>query len=448
MNHRILIGLIGILLLGGGSISAQKDSSQPPDFQIKDYINKSYNFLLNREPEMTAPEYALYEQVLPMIFDEPEVATLLLESMLADDDPESPAFAYVLANVYFSNDQHDLAEKHYKSAIDEYPDFLRAWTNLGFLYYSLERFGEAIPCLIKAISLGEQDPQVKGLLGYSLIEINNPLAAEAAFLQAFSTDPENSDWIEALLNLYLDTAQLERAESLIRQLIKLDPREKANWAVYYTMLLSADRKVEAIIVLETLKEFGLADLEENLLLGDLYAQHGLFPEALATYGLVVQSDALTGTDRLLQYAQVLIETGSYTQAEHLLTAASRTGLAEKRVDLLMTQVRLLMARDDWSEATALLDEILILDPLCGEALLAMGRIHTKQEQFPKAEFLFNQAAKVSASAFQANVELANLALREHHYQKGIDYLRAALKIEQRSEIEAYILRLESLISSS
>ena len=68
----------------------------PLDFNAKEYINGSYNFLLNREPEMTETEFALYEEVLPMVFDQPEVAITLLETMLADDDPESPAFSYVL----------------------------------------------------------------------------------------------------------------------------------------------------------------------------------------------------------------------------------------------------------------------------------------------------------------------------------------------------------------
>jgi tetratricopeptide (TPR) repeat protein len=440
--------LIFLPLLCSSSMEAREKRTSPPDFDVGEFVNSSYNFLLNREPEMTRTEYALYEQVLPMIFKEPEVATVLLETMLADDDPESPAFSYVLANVYFSSERYDLAEKYFKAAIQQYPDFLRAWINLGFLYYTQERYAEAIPCLTKAISLGSQDPQVRGLLGYCLIETNNPLAAEAALLQAFAADPENGDWIEALLNLYLETRQFERAEPLIRQLIKLHPGEASNWTTYSSMLLSADRKIDAITVLETQKSLGLSGLNETLLLADLYVEHQLFPEALATYQAGFQIDAEVGTDRLLRYAQSLIRLGSLEKAERVLTALHEQDPSRQTMDELLTRAQLYQARGDSDRAMAVLEEILSKDPMNGNALLERGKLYAREANYPKAEFLYLQALKISDSAFEANIELANLALKSAHYQKGINYLRNALGIQPRPEIEAYILKLETIVSSS
>ncbi len=397
---------------------------------------------------MTDTEYALYEEVLPMVFDSPDVAILLLETMLADDDPESAAFSYLLANVYFSSERYDLAEKHYKSSIEDYPDFLRAWINLGILYYTLDRFGEAIPCLTKAIALGNQEAQVYGLLGYCLMELNNPIAAETAFMQAYTAEPENSDWIEALLDLYLQSKQNDRAELLIKELIKLNPEEKSYWLAYSTLLLSSNRKVEAMTVLEILNNRGIAGTDELLLLGDLYAQHKLFPEALATYESAMQSEPIAGSGRLLRYAQALVYLETYDQAGEILARLRDKVPSGQQIEYEHIWAQLLLARQQWDEAAKVLEGILRIEPLNGEALLMMGKIHLKNQQFAKAEFLFQQAYKLPDFAFQASIELANLALRDRHYEKGIEYLRNALKLEYSEEIEAYILKLESIHPTS
>lgn len=51
----------------------------PPPAQLdpKRIINESNNFLKEREPEMTAEEYALYEKVVAMLSTRPEFALKL-----------------------------------------------------------------------------------------------------------------------------------------------------------------------------------------------------------------------------------------------------------------------------------------------------------------------------------------------------------------------------------
>src|SRR5690606_8806216 len=48
-------------------------------------INESYNFRKEREPDMTAAEFALYERMSGMVDTNPEFALQLLETMLNDD---------------------------------------------------------------------------------------------------------------------------------------------------------------------------------------------------------------------------------------------------------------------------------------------------------------------------------------------------------------------------
>ena len=132
----------------------------------KRIINSSYSFLKEKEPEMTAEEYAVYEKVVTSLSSNPEFALKLLEAMMGDKEPPSPAFEFILANVYYSAGQTDQAEARYLSAVKRFPSFIRAWTNLGVLYYTADKFALAQPCFSKAVTLGDHDPATLGLLGY------------------------------------------------------------------------------------------------------------------------------------------------------------------------------------------------------------------------------------------------------------------------------------------
>ena len=140
----------------------------PPKLDPKRIINSSNSFLKEREPEMTAEEYALYEKVVTSLSANPEFALKLLEAMMSDKEPPSPAFDFILGNVYYAASQTDKAEASYRRALKRFPTFIRAWTNLGVLYYTADKFEEAKPCFSKAVALGDHDAATFGLLGYCL----------------------------------------------------------------------------------------------------------------------------------------------------------------------------------------------------------------------------------------------------------------------------------------
>src|ERR1035437_10853046 len=72
--------LAGALLLSSTAVLASRPAAKADLDRI---INESAGFLKNREPEMTAGEYAIYEKVVAMLNVEPEFAMQLLQGMLA-----------------------------------------------------------------------------------------------------------------------------------------------------------------------------------------------------------------------------------------------------------------------------------------------------------------------------------------------------------------------------
>jgi len=254
-------------------------AASEPKIDAKRIINESSSFLKEREPEMTEEEYALYQKVVTMLSSNSEFALKLLEAMMSDKEQPSPAFEFILGNAYYTVGMTAKAEARYLSAVRRYPSFLRAWSNLGILYYATERYADAVPCFSKAVVLGDRDSTTFGLLGYSLQKQGNLISAEMAYMQALSGDPSNVDWKEGLVSICIDGKQFTRAESLVKDLIRERPADSRYWFTYANILLSENRKLEATVVLETAVGTGVASVQELEMLGDLFARQAMVAEA-------------------------------------------------------------------------------------------------------------------------------------------------------------------------
>ena len=79
------------------------ENKHEPKLDPKRIINESNSFLKQREPEMTAEEYALYEKVVAMLAGgNPQFALKLLEAMVNEKEAPSPAFSFILGNAYYA----------------------------------------------------------------------------------------------------------------------------------------------------------------------------------------------------------------------------------------------------------------------------------------------------------------------------------------------------------
>jgi tetratricopeptide (TPR) repeat protein len=414
-----------------------------PKLDPKRIINESSSFLKEREPEMTEEEYALYEKVVSLVASNPEFAVKLLEAMKSDKEQPSPAFEFILGNAYYAAAQYDKSEQNYRSAVTRYPTFLRAWVNLGILYYSTTRFADAVPCFSKAVELGDRDSTTFGLLGYCLQRNGDLVSAEMAYMQALGGDPANVDWKEGLLEICIGGKQFTRGESLVKNLIKERPTDTRYWLTYANILLSEDRKVDATVVLETAVNMGITSTDELTLLGDLYADQNLIPEAGAVYAKVLATAPEIGQEKLLRYADILIVAKRLPEAESVL---DKFGPDDTRISVLQMKADLLAAEKKWTEERAVIDKILQAEPLNGRALISLGRAYDEQDDLPRATLAFEAAYGVKDSMYVASLELANIELKNKHYAKSAEYLEKALTIQKTDAVEDFLVRVRSLVT--
>lgn len=426
--------------------NAFRRNAKSPALDAQRIINESSSFLKEREPEMTAEEYALYEKVMNMLATNPAFALRVLEGMMNEKEPPSPAFQFILGNAYYAAGDNLKTEASYRTAVERFPSFLRAWNNLGVLYYTTDRFADAVNAFSKSVALGDREPTTYGLLGYSLEKEGNAIAAEVAYMQALSGDPGNADWQEGLLRLCVEGRQLVRAEAMARNLIKTKPTEARYWLILANVLLTDNRKLEAIAVLELCAGAGVASPDELILLGDLYAEQKLLPEALAIYAKLVKPEPATGEQKLLRLAQTLTDAGRSTEAETVLKAIPPTLSPTGRITKLLVQAQIESAAKRWAEARRDLESILADEPMHGPALLALGAVHVGEGDDARAAFVFEAAGRVSGATYRASLELANLEIRNRNYARSVAHLQKALSLEHTEQVADYLARVRTLVT--
>jgi len=416
-----------------------------PEADPSRIINESNNFLKNREPEMTASEYALYEKISSMLKVRPEFALTLLEGMMRDGESHSPAFSLMLGNAYFAVKRNDKAEACYREALAGYAEFERAWSNLGVLYYSQEHYAEAARCFSKTVSLGDRSPSTFGLLGYCLERLGNSVGAEAAYLQAVAGDMDQTDWTEGLLRIYQEGRQYSRAEPLVRQLLQVKPRDSRYWAAQANILVGLDRKLEAVACLETARSLGLADEGMILYLGDLLAEQNLVPEALEAYAAVGSASSGLGRERLLRIFRLQLGRHRYADAERALDLAERTADPSSLGRVLGARGELLAAQSRWPEAREVLERLVRTEPLNGQAQLALAKVYQGLGDDARAAFSLEAAAASPGTAYAALLELANLELRNRHFARSVEYARRAYKLERSTALSQFISQVSALV---
>ncbi|HVU34589.1 MAG TPA: tetratricopeptide repeat protein [Opitutaceae bacterium] len=419
--------------------------SRRPNLDPKRIINDSNSFLKDHEPEMTAEEYAVYDKVSTMLTTNADLAIKMLEAMMNEKEPPSPAFAFILGNAYYAANQPDMAVKMYRSALQKYPNFQRAWDNLGILYFTTDRYSDAVPCFTKSIELGERNPSTFGLLGYSLEKEGDIVPAEMAYLQALSLDPSNLDWREGLLRIYISGWQFGRAESLVRTLITAKPADTRYWFDYAGILLSQKRQVQAMVVLEEAVSAGAADADALTLLGDLYAEKNLPTQAVAVYRKVLAAAPDRGAAKLLQFARVLVASGQLDEAARTLAAITGELAPANRLELIRIRADLLIARKNWTGAQKEIAALLTIAPLDGRGLLMQGRVYLEENDAPRATLAYEAAVRLPESSYQASLELANLDLKNRHYAKAAEYLEKAQSIQKNDVVEEVLARVRRLV---
>jgi len=115
-----------------------------------------------------------------------------------------------LAKKYFRANNYGLAEKAFRSAVEQHPHDAEAWVGLAASYDRLHRFDLADRAYQEAIRLVGRTPEILNNLGFSYLLRGDYARAQKIFREALIKDPANP-YIQANLRLLEESGREGKA---------------------------------------------------------------------------------------------------------------------------------------------------------------------------------------------------------------------------------------------
>lgn len=436
-----------VALFGAASLPAQTFPLSENNWNNPDFVARfmgTYGFNTELNPSISREEKTIFDTIQPLVASNPRAAIAQLRAAITPQT--SAALDQILANLYFQENDFDNAIRTYREAIRKFPNFYRAYQNLGRVHVSRNEFAEALPHLRKAIELAGGDGSLYGLLGYCYMNTGQSSVALDAYRMAVVLQPNSLDWKKGMLNCLLSTGQNQPAIALLYELIEREPANSDYWIWQANAFLALEQPTKAAANLEVVRSLGRANASSLLLLGDIYVNEELSNLAAASYLAALDSGSLTHR-QAIRVVDTLTARGAYDEATGFITAyeghaSTQPFAGPDSLTWINAKARIAMSTGQNERAAGLLMEIIGQDPLNGRALLSLTDYHLGRDELPEAAIFAESASKVEATAVDGFIRLARVEVQRREFAKAVTHLRRAQDIRAQPYVAEYITRLE------
>jgi len=415
-----------------------------PTFQ-KSFMG-SYGMRTDIEPRVTVVEKEVMEKVIKLMGDggNTDKVVLLLEKNT--NAASSAVFDFTLANIHFQEDRLTNALACYSAAIAKFPGFQRAYKNKGLILIRLSEFDAAIEPLSKCIELGVNDGLTYGLLAYAYTMTEQYVSAESAYRLAMMLQPKAFDWKMGLCRTLFKQQKYGEAIAMCDELLRRDPGKTDYLLLQANAYLGLKQPMKAAEIYELLDLTGKTPVAALHTLGDIYVNEGYTDQAADAYSRAMALEKTPDLARQLRNAEVLVSRSAYPAASGLLKKIKdRTdaGLSDDlRKRMLKLEARLAAVRNEASgEQAKILEEIVKLDPLDGEALILLALYHAGSD-VEKAIFYYERAEGIEKFEGEARLRHGQLLVKNGRYQEALPLLKRAQELNPRDDVQRYIEQVE------
>jgi tetratricopeptide (TPR) repeat protein len=414
-----------------------------PSFQKQ--FAESYLAETEIEPSVTEREREKMLKVLELISsDKLDEAGKMLEK--ETKSASSAVFDFTLANIYFQQEQLELATPAYERAVKKYPKFRRAWKNLGLIHIRNGDYAQAIGALTRVIELGGGDALTYGLLGFAYSSVENYLSAESAYRMAILVDPTTLDWKMGLARCLFKQERYSQAVALCNNLIAENPDRADLWLLQANAYIGLNQPQKAAVNYELVDHLGQSTVASLNMLGNIYVNQELFDTAVDHYVRALEKDPNSSPADAMRAANVLTAHGALDQTKRLIErveALRGDSLgADERKGLLKLRARIAVAEGAAEEEVRVLEEIVALDPLDGEALILLGQHSARSGDFEQAAFYYERAESLEKHEADARVRHAQLLVQQGKYTEALPLLRRAQDLKPRDDVQKYLEQVE------
>lgn len=423
--------------------SESKAFFSSPDFKRR--FLESFVAETDVEPKLTEDERETLQSFQELLAeDKPvEAESLLLEKR---NEASGAVLDFYLGNLYTQNERFDEAIAAYEMAVEKYPRFRRAWRLLGVISTREGFFDKGVAAFTRVIELGGADVQCYGLLGVGYTKLERPLAAESAFRMAILMQPENVNWQIGLCQSFFMQQRYADVAALATTLINQDPQNAQYWEIQANAYIGLGEAMKAAENFEVLDGMGKSTAASLNMLADIYANESLFDLAVENYVKAMTLDPDAPAKRPIRAAKMLVARSANKQSEILLDAIDRMkGDAldsDIRRDLLMIRARMSIAQDKGDESAEILERIIEIDPLDGDALILLGNHYKSKGDGESAIFYYQRASGIDAFEADAKLAHAQLLVNDSQYKAAVPLLRRVQELTRRSDVQEFLETVE------
>lgn len=415
------------------------------DPEFKRQFQESYLAETDIEPRLTLLEQEAMTEVIELLGEDKRDRAV--EKLLRESDPEASAvFDFQLGNLYLEREQVEEAYAAYRTAVEKYPKFRRAWKNLAAVEAMRGDYAAASKALARMIELGGGDAYNYGLLGDTQMAQANFLSAETAYRMAILLDPEPMRYKQGLVQALNQQQRFAESATLAQELVSQFPDNGTLWTSLGNSYLGLQKLDEAVQNFEFAKALGGASWNISAILGDIYATQGLWDLSVDNWSEALAETSEMGFDRPLKVTRVLSRNGALEESQRLAERIEATFMTEMSTEqstqLLHQRARIAVARGEGGEQLALLEEVVRLDPLDGEALILIGRNAEEEGDLQNAIFHYQQAAAIEGHEVDAKLAHAQALVRDRRYSEAIPLIKEVLEIEPRDYIQRFLENVE------
>jgi tetratricopeptide (TPR) repeat protein len=401
------------------------------------------------EPKLTPLETRQMQEILDLLGQEDEAGKAEAEASLRRNAarPDSAAtFDFTLGQILFQRDDLEGASAAYAAAASKFPKFRRAWRSLGIIAMRRQEHAAAIPSLVRVVELGGGDAVTYGLLGFAYASTGDDLAAESCFRMAVLLDPETLDWRMQLARTLFNQKRYADAAALCGTLIERFPSRGDLWLLQANALLGLGQPMKAAENFEIVEAMGEATSDSLNLLGDIYVNEGLYDPAVDAYARAMAATPPSDPDRAIRAAAALVARAAYPATRRLIAAVEEASgdrlSAEDRKTLLKIDAKVAAAEGDGERAIPVLERIVELDPLDGDALVLLGLAQRRAGRVEEAAFAFERAGAIEAFEAEAKLRHGQMLVAETRYREALPLLRRSLALRDSENLRAFIEQVE------
>jgi tetratricopeptide (TPR) repeat protein len=265
-------------------------------------------------------------------------------------------------------------------------------------------------------------------------------------------DPNTRDWKIMLAMSILKQQRYQEAVSLFENLIRESPDDINLWLYQANAYLGLNQPLKAAINYEIVNALGGSTAETLQKLGDIYTNQELFKTAVDSYIQAIEKDPdNSSAEHFITVAKLLIFHGALQETKRLIERIESLQGADPnqtyRKDLLKLRAQIAMAEGSGDEQVKVLEEIVSLDPLDGQALILLGQHYNRSGDIEKAIFYYERAESLEKFEAEAKLRHAQLLVGQGKYSEALPLLNRAQEINRRDDVQKFLEQVERFAKS-